>query len=915
MPEKSVWNKLLCAVAWGIMLAWGASCAQLTPSTVVVVTVKRYEVFEETFTIDSSGYSNPWEDVEVSVTFTAPSSRRVTIGGFYYGPNTWKVRLAPWEVGRWSWIAVARDRTGTLLEQSGEFEVVGSDQPGFVRRHSENPFRLVFENGNLFPAIGLGDCILDYDHSGSPLDNWGLDGGFRSGHEGGRTVDIDTYLSAYSSAGFNLFRWSVDNCSFKLWDTISPQGNRYLEREGRWGDELVQKLRQYGFRVYMVIFGFEPPFPTDAKDTAKMDAVKRYAKYVVDRYGAYVDFWELMNEATVEDAWYTIVADYIRSIDPYRHLISTSWQKPEHPAIEITSPHWYQKESEFESDVATAHQIERWKPFGKPIIFGEQGNTGQNWDERSALRMRLRSWSAFFNEGVLIFWNTSGFKDYRNESAANLYIGPEERSYVRALQEFVRDIDPNAQKVTVAVSDQSRVRVYGLRSAKSFAAYLHNFSDHEKPTIGLSLVLDSPMSGVGIWYSPATGQIVQTMPVSTGMQTLGVPPFVVDIALKIQVSQASGTQDLSAQQSTKVHYVPGSSRKICQLTGEIDRERQQPTLNQTESRFGVRGTDLGSSFEHNGRVYFLFGDTIGRHGGDSIAFSEDADPEDCVALQFVTGPDGLYLPPRVPGIRLGAFEVPTGGFSHNGKMYVFFTTDHSEQKVMGRSILARSRDNAQSFEYLYDVSRDKFINIAPVIVNNAEVPGLPDSQGQGLLLWGSGTYRKSDPYLAYIPLNAVEDRQALRYFAGLEPNSVQPRWSTNELEAVPLFAHPCIGELSVAWNPFLRKWLMLYNCGNPRGINFRVADQPWGPWSSAQVLFHPWEDNGYCHFMHVSWASRRCDSVHDPGRENEWGGEYGPYLIARYTKGDEMRTTIYYVMSTWNPYNVVLMKSMLEVER
>ncbi len=366
--------------------------------------------------------------------------------------------------------------------------------------------------------------------------------------------------------------------------------------------------------------------------------------------------------------------------------------------------------------------------------------------------------------------------------------------------------------------------------------------------------------------------------------------------------------------SGQVRYVPGSSQKVCQLTGEFDRERQQPTLNRTESRFGVRGTDLGASFEHNGRIYFLFGDTQGRRGGDSIAYSEDTNPEDCVALQFVTGPDGLYLPPRVPGIRLGAFEVPTGGFSHNSKMYVFFTTDHSEQKVMGRSILARSPDSAQSFEYLYYVSRDKFINIAPVIVNNADIPGLPQSQGQGLLLWGSGTYRKSDPYLAYISLDSVEDRRALRYFAGLEPGSSQPRWSPNESEAVPLFTHPCIGELSVAWNPFLRKWLMLYNCGNPRGINFRVADQPWGPWSETQVLFHPWDDKGYCYFMHVSWQFRNCDSVHDPGRENVWGGEYGPYLIPRYFTGDGTRTTIYYVMSTWNPYNVVLMKSVLEVQ-
>ncbi len=44
-----------------------------------------------------------------------------------------------------------------------------------------------------------------------------------------------------------------------------------------------------------------------------------------------------------------------------------------------------------------------------------------------------------------------------------------------------------------------------------------------------------------------------------------------------------------------VTVVPGSSRKLYQLTGEFDRERQMLTLNRTETRFGLAGTDLGGS--------------------------------------------------------------------------------------------------------------------------------------------------------------------------------------------------------------------------------------------------------------------------------------------------------------------------------
>lgn len=360
-----------------------------------------------------------------------------------------------------------------------------------------------------------------------------------------------------------------------------------------------------------------------------------------------------------------------------------------------------------------------------------------------------------------------------------------------------------------------------------------------------------------------------------------------------------------------IHYLEGSSRKICQLTGEIDRQTGEPTLNRTESRFGLVGTDLGASFEHQGKLVFLFGDTIGarrRGGGDSMAFSSDFEPEDCLALDFLTNAEGVYRSPEVPGITLGGFEVPTGGFSDGHAMYVFFTTDHSEAKVMGRSVLAVSRDEGQSFSLLYTVSSEKFINIAPVVVEAEATPGLPIHSGRGVLLWGSGTYRRSNPYLAFLSLEEVENPQALRYFAGLDESGA-PRWSAQEAEAIPLFEQPCLGEISVAWNPFLARWMMLYNCPEPRGINLRVAEQPWGPWSQPEVIFNPVRDQGYCHFMHVSWQTKTCDSVHDPGRENTNGGEYGPYIIAPLTTGDDSGSTIYYTLSTWNPYNVMLMSS------
>src|SRR6185436_5035195 len=182
-------------------------------------------------------------------------------------------------------------------------------------------------------------------------------------------------------------------------------------------------------------FGYKAQFINQAGDAPSMDAIKRYVDYVVARYGAYVDFWEVCNETSPSAEWITLVADYVKSIDPYQHMVSASWERADLEAIDIDSPHWYEKEAELESDTRTAQKINDQRWSSKPIIFGEQGNSVQNWDPLSSLRARIRSWTAFFSEGYFIFWDQQGNKNYTS-GVANLYIGSELRGYFSVLQNY-----------------------------------------------------------------------------------------------------------------------------------------------------------------------------------------------------------------------------------------------------------------------------------------------------------------------------------------------------------------------------------------------------------------------------------------------------------------------------------------------
>jgi hypothetical protein len=68
-----------------------------------------------------------------------------------------------------------------------------------------------------------------------------------------------------------------------------------------------------------------------------------------------------------------------------------------------------------------------------------------------------------------------------------------------------------------------------------------------------------------------------------------------------------GLAEAGGADPVELIYVPKSTKKICQLTGDFDRGAGKPTLSQTGKRYGVIATDLGSSFEHKGKLYFLFG--------------------------------------------------------------------------------------------------------------------------------------------------------------------------------------------------------------------------------------------------------------------------------------------------------------------
>jgi hypothetical protein len=154
------------------------------------------------------------------------------------------------------------------------------------------------------------------------------------------------------------------------------------------------------------------------------------------------------------------------------------------------------------------------------------------------------------------------------------------------------------------------------------------------------------------------------------------------------------------------------TRKVVQLTGDTDRETGEITINQTGKRFGIYGTDLGVSFIHNCRLYFLFGDTNrGRPEGGLPSeaksgddFNEAETDYDSKAytlsdhayegIKLVFNSDFLH----VDDIDQMTGEHPVEGIRIDEYMYVYFTTDLlPDNKVPTRTVLARSNDRGYYF--------------------------------------------------------------------------------------------------------------------------------------------------------------------------------------------------------------------------
>lgn len=299
---------------------------------------------------------------------------------------------------------------------------------------------------------------------------------------------------------------------------------------------------------------------------------------------------------------------------------------------------------------------------------------------------------------------------------------------------------------------------------------------------------------------------------------------------------------------------------------------------QTDVNYDVDGADLGSMFDLDGTLYIAFGDTFGccrpvggGAGGENwrnnvIAYTTDDDLSDGITFDgMITGEDGKARA-VLNKLRDDATIIPTNGIGIDGRIYLHYMAvgrwGDPGKWTLNRSGWAYSDDRGATWAQPADAvwNGDTQFGQAALLVD-----------GGYLYVFGIHGGRFGGAALARVPTDQVLDMDAYRYWNGGD-------WSASRGDAVEIVPPP-VGELSVAWNDYLNRWIMTYLDELQRAIVIREAPELTGPWSDSQVLV----------------SGRDYPSL------------YGAYLHPWASSGE----TIYFNMSQWGPYNVLLMRARL----
>ncbi|MGZ8714702.1 MAG: DUF4185 domain-containing protein, partial [Mycobacterium sp.] len=431
-----------------------------------------------------------------------------------------------------------------------------------------------------------------------------------------------------------------------------------------------------------------------------------------------------------------------------------------------------------------------------------------------------------------------------------------------------------------------------------------------------------------------------SQPVTANTKTVGTTPVAALTVPEMAAAAAAPTY-------------PGTTRvpvSISSNTHFIEFVSGAGNLNNTITRFGIGGTDLGIMWD-NGieddpttpvdehQILIAFGDTFSsanpvrtgvwrfntlfRSADDVLnngLYVPNGTPYDIFSGSPMEKPNWSdpILPspgqPVRPPYAIGpeVTIIPTAGVSvpydnaYGARQYMSFMSvrswDTPGRWTTNYSGIAYSDDNGQTWRIAPTSIRTAAAGRAtvPFVSGNEKFQqtafvkppeGSPAAEEGWVYAYGTPSGRAGTIYLSRVQETQIADTTKYQYWDGKawvanKPSAASPILPGKTTSFFGFFkstTYPSASEMSVQYNPYLKKYVMLYG-DSSNNMVMRTADSPQGTWSAPTVLV----------------TAQKVPSLYAPYIHPWSGTENLP---------ESERHYLYWNLSTYNDYQVRLMRT------
>ena len=652
----------------------------------------------------------------------------------------WRIRFAPDEVGTYAYSIAAVAGSDAATPVTGSFQSTASARSGFVRVDDRNPRYLRYDNDAPYLPVGHNVAFEDFP----PLNG--------TGYYSNLFSSLDTAGENWTRVWMTDFNRSALEWGTGHYSGFYDGPGEYSLPSAWRMDRILELAEQHGLAVQLVLNdhgqfstwvnarwqvrcaesdappcqpgdeGYDPGNAYSTTNGGPVDAAapqeffsnaearelfKQRLRYLVGRYGAYTSLlaWELFNEVqfigtnainAYGDAgvradivsWHQEMSDYLSSIDPHEHLVTTSSWDPTAtpdlwslPNLDVVQIHTYSSPPTNRTTEIRDLVAQLKSSLGKPVLVGELGigsgdpeagfnpaTFGGTTPNREHLvegtHLHNALWAGALSESGAAYWwwgiymsadpskNRTPPKfplNQRHVPPLNAYLAGEDWA---PLGLDTASLSVSGDITAVGVNSSSRAFLWVRDTENEYGTGARPGDLAGRSIVGASVDVTGMDDGryqVRVYDTWGAGGVTSTFEAEAAGGTLSVPlpAFTRDVALKVDFAGPVGRRtedaadDLGGKQVHLVYAIPwdGDDREL-DLDGTI---AESVGVAQT----WLAGQTGGRSFRVdtvNGEpdiTFFQLARTD-EELADEGPFVRDAIEEELVAAGFVH-PDKIYV--------------------------------------------------------------------------------------------------------------------------------------------------------------------------------------------------------------------------------------------------------------------------------